>query len=157
MADLIDQGTWSGRFAAHVARRVRDLRDERGMSAQKLSDACTELGHPIHRSVLANLENGRRGTLDVCELFVIARALGVAPAALLVGGDDVEIGDGVSMSRESAVAWIAGLPDPDAVSEAMDECVRAQNEADQARKRLEAASQRLRGLLGSEPDWRRTR
>lgn len=135
MAYQIDQSTWSGRMAVHIAGRVRELRDERRMSAQRLSDACAELGHPIHRSVLANLENGRREVLDVCELFVIAQALGVAPMDLLVGAGDVEILDGATASRADAIAWIAGIPDADAfddIAEGLADALKAVERAQRA-------------------------
>lgn len=53
------------------------------MSAQQLADRCAELGLPINRSVLANLESGRRPSVSVAELLVLARALDTAPALLL--------------------------------------------------------------------------
>lgn len=99
------------RISTTIAREVRRLRLERGMSAQRLSDACTELGAPIPRTVLSNLENGRRGNVTVAELFVLAKALSVPPATLVfpVGLEaSVEVLPGTEVSSEAAVDWVAG-------------------------------------------------
>lgn len=102
---------WAGRYARVVAREVRRYREERGMSAQQLSDACADLGMPIHRSVLANFENGRRSNLNLGELLVIARALDVAPIFLMfpLGYEDqIEVLPDMTEKTEDAVAWAAG-------------------------------------------------
>ncbi|MGC9473272.1 helix-turn-helix domain-containing protein [Streptomyces sp. WG4] len=90
-------------------RRYRDLR---GMSAQQLSDRCGELGLPIARSVLANFESGRRPTLSVAELLVLAEALGVPPTSLVfpVGYKrSVEVLPGVDCDTYRAANWWAGV------------------------------------------------
>lgn len=46
-------------------------------------DAAQQLGYPIPRSTIANLEGGRKVTVSTQELTVLARALGVDSAALL--------------------------------------------------------------------------
>lgn len=53
------------------------------MSTQQLAEACAKLGLDISRSTLADLENGRRVTMNVAELLVLARALDVPPLLLL--------------------------------------------------------------------------
>lgn len=53
------------------------------MSAQQLSDRCAELGMDIPRAVLANLENGRRTTISVAELLIVAQALDVPAVQLM--------------------------------------------------------------------------
>lgn len=81
------------------------------MSAQQLADACAELGHPIPRSVLANLESGRRETISVPELLVLAQALRVAPMRLLVPlghADAVELLPGVEVATTDALRWLRG-------------------------------------------------
>lgn len=60
------------------------------MSAQELADATERLGLPIGRSVLANLENGRRPTISVAELLVLAAALRVPPIELVFPVGHVE-------------------------------------------------------------------
>ena len=61
-----------------IAATIRRLRREQEMSAQKLSDRCAELGRPIARNTIANLENGRKAEASLDDIAVIADALGVA-------------------------------------------------------------------------------
>lgn len=67
-----------------LAAQVRRLRDARGWSAQRLADELAAVGAPLDRSVIANLENGRRASVDIQELFALALALEVTPLDLLV-------------------------------------------------------------------------
>jgi transcriptional regulator with XRE-family HTH domain len=96
---------------AGAAEAVRRFRDERGMSAQDVADATAELGYPIQRSVIANLENGRRVSVDLAEFLVLAKALDVPPVALLVPAGEVgemEILPGQICSTDDALQWITG-------------------------------------------------
>lgn len=57
-------------------RNMRDLREVRGWSTERLSLEIVAAGHaPITRSVLRNLENWRRATLSIDEALAIADAL----------------------------------------------------------------------------------
>ncbi|MER5892312.1 helix-turn-helix transcriptional regulator [Streptomyces sp. NPDC001876] len=71
------------RLGGAVAREIRRHRLAQGMSAQQLADACEKIGAPIARTVISNIENGRRTNVSVAEVLVFARALGVPPAALV--------------------------------------------------------------------------
>ena len=104
------QTDWPGRIAAAVASQVRQYRRERKMSGQKLCDKMAGLGLEFPRSVLANLESGRRGTVSVAELIIFAQALDVAPADLLIPPDGLEILPGVTWSREEALRWLMVPP-----------------------------------------------
>lgn len=70
-------------MSATIAREVRRHRQARGMSAQQLADKCAEVGMPLQRTVISNIENGRRGNVSVAEVLVLAAALEVPPAALI--------------------------------------------------------------------------
>ena len=140
MAQKTDPAGWADRYAEVVAQQVRRYRKARGMSAQNLSDACAGLGLPIHRSVIANFENGRRAKLDLGELFVIALALDIAPIMLMLPEDGTMEISGQPMSRTDALAWIAGTPATAAFEEldadltrAREAVARAQNAVNQAR------------------------
>lgn len=93
----------------------------RGLSAQQLSDRCAEVGMPIARSVLANFESGRRPTLSVAELLVLAEALKVQPTSLVfpVGYEPtVEVLPGLQYDTFQAAEWWGsdagvGLTDPE--------------------------------------------
>ena len=78
---------------------------------QQLADQTAELGMPIPRSVLANLESGRRDTISVAEVLVLAAALDVAPIDLIcpVGFDEqTEMLPGALMDPLSAMRWFTG-------------------------------------------------
>jgi len=94
-----------------VAREVRRHRDRRKMSAQQLADRTAELGMPIPRAVLANLESGRRDVVTVAEVLVLAAALGVTPTELFcpVGFDEeIELLPGRAADPLSGSQWING-------------------------------------------------
>jgi transcriptional regulator with XRE-family HTH domain len=81
------------------------------MSAQQLAERTEELGMPIPRSVLANLESGRRETVSVAEVLVLAAALNVSPIELMcpVGFDkQAEILPGRTADPLEAMRWFTG-------------------------------------------------
>jgi transcriptional regulator with XRE-family HTH domain len=103
--------SWPAELADVIAGEVRRYRRQRGLSAQQLADRCAELGMPIQRSVLANLENGRRPTVTVAELLVLAAALSVEPVLLVfpVGHQAVSrFLPAKSATTWSAAQWFAG-------------------------------------------------
>ncbi|WP_165906050.1 helix-turn-helix domain-containing protein [Agromyces badenianii] len=61
-----------------IGKRIAKYRKLEGWSAQKLADAAE-----LTRSVVTNIENGRRPDVTVSELLAISIALRVPPAALL--------------------------------------------------------------------------
>jgi transcriptional regulator with XRE-family HTH domain len=71
--------------SATVARRVRELRDRRGWSAQQLAGRCAEAGaDDLDRTRIANIESRRRRNVSIDEVLVLAHALDVAPVHLFV-------------------------------------------------------------------------
>jgi len=102
---------WAERLAAVIAGEVFRYRRNQNMSAQALSDRCTELGMTIPRAVISNLENNRRTSVSVPELLVLAAALDVPPAALVfpVGhAETTEALPGAMTPPFEAVRWFAG-------------------------------------------------
>ena len=95
-----------------VRRRIRELRQKQGMSAQKLADRCAELGMPeLNRPVIANIETGRRPTVSIDEVLVLAYALNVAPIHLFVPvepGAYMEVAPGFLLDAEKARTWVRG-------------------------------------------------
>lgn len=65
-----------------VAHNVRALRNQRRWSAQEVTDRTEELGRPIARSILTNLENMRREDVTVDELAIFAQVFTVDPWSL---------------------------------------------------------------------------
>ncbi len=81
------------------------------MSVQRLADRTAEFGMPIPRSVLANLESGRRGTVSVAEVLALAAALDVSPVELMcpVGFDEqAEMLPGRTADPREALRWFTG-------------------------------------------------
>lgn len=74
---------WSQAWAAEIGQNIQRIRKTLGVSASRLSEACSDLGYGIPRSTIANLESGRKESVPVHELVVIAEALGVPPLHLL--------------------------------------------------------------------------
>jgi transcriptional regulator with XRE-family HTH domain len=69
--------------SAKVIEKLRVARQANSVSARALAEAMTEAGYPIQRSVIANLESGRRAEVSVDHLVIAARALGIDAAILL--------------------------------------------------------------------------
>ncbi|HZF90230.1 helix-turn-helix transcriptional regulator [Streptomyces sp.] len=81
--DEDDVPEWVDQVMATVAAEVRRRRKELRMSAQDLADRCEEIGHPIPRNVIANMESGRRANLPLVDVLVLAEALRTYPICLL--------------------------------------------------------------------------
>ncbi|MGC9538537.1 helix-turn-helix domain-containing protein [Streptomyces sp. UG1] len=95
-----------------IAGEIRRHRQEQGLSAQQLSDRCADLGAPIPRVVLSNLENGKRQNVTVAEVLILARALGVPPGVLIfpVGYvDEFEVLPGAWQEPTVGLDWLAGI------------------------------------------------
>jgi transcriptional regulator with XRE-family HTH domain len=110
---MTQAGQWSAALTAGIGRRVAQLRAERKITAERLAELVTEAGAPISRSVLANLENGRRSAVTVQELLAFASVLGVPPIVLLfpVGQElQVEVVPDRRMDIMAAVNWFMGQP-----------------------------------------------
>ncbi|MFC8039622.1 helix-turn-helix domain-containing protein [Paenarthrobacter sp. NPDC057355] len=90
---------WAASVAGRVGSNIQRARKDLGMSAQHLSDGCEAAGYPIPRSTIANLESGRKETVSLQELMVIAQVLGVPPITLIYSpfqvADMVELVPGV--------------------------------------------------------------
>jgi transcriptional regulator with XRE-family HTH domain len=67
-----------------VAEQMRALRTARGISAAKLAEQMAAEGVSFDKTVVANLELGRRRFVTVQELLGLAATLNVAPVHLLV-------------------------------------------------------------------------
>jgi transcriptional regulator with XRE-family HTH domain len=94
---------------AGVVERVLALRDERGWSMQQLADRCAEAGMPsLKRSVLVNLQVGRRPYVTLSELMVLAQVFAVEPAALLAPRDRTVFCGKYAVDREAHLIDMIG-------------------------------------------------
>jgi transcriptional regulator with XRE-family HTH domain len=77
-----------------------------------LAKRMTELGIPWDRSIVANLENGRRNLVSVDELLALALVLGVAPNRLILGpehdSEPVRLAPAVETTANRAWEWACG-------------------------------------------------
>lgn len=90
---------------ARIGASVKRLRQGR-YSAEALAAKVEELGYqPYSRAALANLEYGRKKTLDLGELIVLAEALNV-PAVQLIY-PNVPEGDCEFLPGQHSIAWQA--------------------------------------------------
>lgn len=105
------QDEWSRSLVNVVADAVRWHRKRRGLSAQQLANECASLGYPVPRSVLANLESGRRETISLAELLVLSAALRVPLLLLLfpVGRTErIAPLPNIDVSPWDALQWAVG-------------------------------------------------
>ncbi|MFG2052686.1 helix-turn-helix domain-containing protein [Micromonospora sp. NPDC048930] len=63
---------------------MRELRTRYGLTAEQLAERMRAVGVPFDKTVVANLETGRRRFVTVQELLALAYVLSVAPVHLLV-------------------------------------------------------------------------
>lgn len=124
VAEKHEAAVWSERLAVQIGARVRQLRERPDwkMSAQALADRTAELGHELKRSVIANIESGRRANITVADLIVLAAALRVPPAMLVfpIGSESkTEVLPDVWVNTVDAVRWFdaaeSRLTEPDSV------------------------------------------
>ncbi len=98
-------------MSADVGQRVARCRIKAEMTVQALADRCKDLGLPLDRTVITKLEKGRRQSVTVPELLVLARALRVSPLALIfpVGqADTIEVLPSTPMAPFQAAQWFSG-------------------------------------------------
>jgi transcriptional regulator with XRE-family HTH domain len=111
----VETDKWSKELVVRVGAAIRRERSRLGLSAQVLADACTERGVKMDRAAISKIENGRRSTLELAEVLVLARALHVAPVDLvfpLDGGESACISVGERLPMWDAVQWF-GAEDQD--------------------------------------------
>lgn len=104
---------WTEGLHRRIAKAIKGARQGR-LTGQQLADHTEQLGYPITRSQIANYESGRKQSLDVAELLVLAAGLGVPPVALLfpnLPDGDVEVLPGQVMSSADVMRWFTGEND----------------------------------------------
>lgn len=105
-----DSDNWPAQWTKAIGASAKARRKELGLSAEKVAQRCTDLGFPIPRNTIANLESGRKASLPVHELAILARALETSPTALAVPAPELEhlqVGD-VSIPIDDAIDWFSG-------------------------------------------------
>nr|DAL10382.1 MAG TPA_asm: hypothetical protein [Caudoviricetes sp.] len=78
---------WQSDRAASFGAAVRFWRDQLGLSAVELSNRTREIGFPITRGTIANIENNSRNAkVDLAEVVTLAAALEITPSDLVFYG-----------------------------------------------------------------------
>lgn len=109
----------SVRASDQIGRKIKEVRQRRGLTAEQLADRCADIGAPhISAAVLANIETGRRDKttgqrrreLTVEELLILAVALEAPPAVLLLpaGDERLAITPDIEMHGFDVLAWLGG-------------------------------------------------
>jgi len=102
-----------GPASQRVARNVKELRTERRLTLDGLSERLTVLGRPIIKSGLAKVESGER-RVDVDDLMALALALNTTPNRLLLDAEAdselTQLTDNPTLlySRTQAWTWACG-------------------------------------------------
>lgn len=69
--------------SALVARELRRLRRVRGLAQPAMADRMAEIGWPVTRFGVSNVESGHRRSIDLEYLVAASRALDADPAQIL--------------------------------------------------------------------------
>lgn len=144
---------WAARLTDVIAGQVRRYRVARDMTAQQVVDECIALGLPMKRSVLVNLEHGRRGNVTLAELIILAKVLDVHPVELvfpLGRSESVEVLPDTNADAWDALQWFTGESgNEDTVVQLWREHARY---VELRRKSLDAASKRREAAKMAKED-----
>ncbi|MFJ7154652.1 helix-turn-helix domain-containing protein [Streptomyces sp. NPDC101118] len=93
-----------------IARRVKEVRGRKGLTAQQLADRLRKAGVPWDRATVTKLETNRRQNVSVVELLALARVLDVAPVHLLVplGEGPYQVTPNETALASRARRWVRG-------------------------------------------------
>lgn len=111
LLDMSAGDEWAVDVVRRVGAEVKRLRGN-SRSAQWLSDRCADLGYPIGRATISEIEVGRRKSVSVPELIVLAAALNTSPVNLVYPGpyqNAVEILPARKAGEFNAAQWFSGV------------------------------------------------
>jgi transcriptional regulator with XRE-family HTH domain len=75
--------SWSSGWSAAIGRNIQAARGRAHLTGEQLARRTRDLGYEVTRSAIANIESGRRDTVTVQQVTVIAMALDTSPVRLL--------------------------------------------------------------------------
>ena len=107
-------GDWSENASKRIGEAIKAARQRGKLSAQDLADRTTHLNHAVSRNQIANIESGRKQSIEVAELLILAAALRVSPSDLLfptLPDGEVEVLPGVMATSWDAYQWVTGESD----------------------------------------------
>lgn len=104
--------SWPDEVTTRIASEIKRLRVEvLDVSGQWLSDRTHELGHRVSRSTISEIESGRRKSITIADLVILAAALDTVPIALIYPGpysQDVRALPKLQVPQIWAVRWFSG-------------------------------------------------
>lgn len=114
-SNLDHMSEWSEQLVTRMAATLRARRTQLGLSVQQVADRTADLGHPLNRSTLSDLENGRRkDRLMIGDALALAEVLRIPLGQLLYPSQPdgkVEAYPGVELSSYVAAQSLSnGLP-----------------------------------------------
>ncbi|NBE51176.1 helix-turn-helix domain-containing protein [Streptomyces boluensis] len=103
---------WSAAFTGRIAQRLRHSRKAAGLTMAEVAQGCAARGLPeLTEHSLKNLESGRKASISVADVVVLADVMDVPPVTLLFplgSSATVEVLPGRELSTWDAVAWFTG-------------------------------------------------
>ncbi|PCG88019.1 transcriptional regulator [Streptomyces sp. WZ.A104] len=111
---------WSTAFTGRIAQRLREARKAAGLTMAEVAQGCAARGLPeLTEHSMKNLESGRKTSITVADIAVLADVLSVPPVTLLFplgSSSTVEVLPGRTVSTWDAVAWFTGESPLDATA-----------------------------------------
>ncbi len=101
---------WAAEITSRIGGEIKRLRGKR--SGQWLSDRTDELGQRVSRSTISEIETGRRKSITVTDLILLAAALNTTPVALVYPGPYMEptrFTPNQEVPEIWAAQWFSGL------------------------------------------------
>lgn len=107
---------WAEDVTKRIADEIKRLRGSR--SGQWLSDRTAAMGHRVSRSTISEIETGRRKSITVSDLILLALALNTTPVALVYPGpydERIQVVPKAKGTEIWAAQWFSGLIDGDTI------------------------------------------
>jgi transcriptional regulator with XRE-family HTH domain len=101
--------SWPSEITGRIAAEIKRLRGDR--SGQWLSDQTEKLGHRVSRSTISEIETGRRKSITVADLIILAAALDTVPIALIYPGpynETVRVLPTLRVAQIWGARWFSG-------------------------------------------------
>jgi transcriptional regulator with XRE-family HTH domain len=117
MSPILTFGEMAKPMGKILAERVKAERKRQGLTQQELVDRLGELGYPMNRVTLLNIEKGgdRARNVTLEEAFGLAAALSVPPSVLFLGlgvEAKVMVLPKMVVHPDLASKWLEGLENP---------------------------------------------
>lgn len=101
---------WAAEQTRRIGDEIKRLRGKR--TGQWLSDRTAELGQRVSRSTISEIETGRRKSITVTDLILLAAALNTTPVALVYPGPytrPIKFTPNQEVPEIWAAQWFSGL------------------------------------------------